>query len=572
MRFRFQIGTKLALSAAIGIALVGGMLTNNLLSNASVTKSSSRALNSRENVERIQAAQITILRARHAAQTILLSETAAEIDRTLDALARAENEGQASLDDAVAHMFKADQRQRGSELKGLLTEYSSATRDMAKAQKTALQSKAARVASEERQRLDRQQQQMEGIANEILATASERGRESHAQAEAEMAQATRLDGAVGVLVMVSMIGTAIFGALTIARPIRRIGDVLRALSEGNRTIEIPYGERQDEVGDTARAAETFRQNLLRIEKMEAEQQKIERDAQATRRAEMQRLANEFEAAIGEIVQTVSSASAELEAASATLTSSAESTDQLAGSVTAASHNTASNVQSVASAAEEMTSSIREIARNVQESSQIAGEAVAQAQKTDTRIAELSQAASRIGDVVKLITAIAEQTNLLALNATIEAARAGDAGRGFAVVAQEVKALAAQTAKATEEIGSQIAGMQNATQESVGAIKEIGATIARVSSIAATIAVAVEEQGAAIQEISRSVHQAADGASGVARDIATVKEGASETGAASNQVHSSAQSLAQESSRLKIAVDRFLTTIRRGPEAEAAAAA
>ena len=195
------------------------------------------------------------------------------------------------------------------------------------------------------------------------------------------------------------------------------------------------------------------------------------------------------------------------------------------------------------------------------SSRIAGEAVKQAERTDARITELSQAAGRIGDVVKLITAIAEQTNLLALNATIEAARAGEAGRGFAVVASEVKALAAQTAKATDEITSQIAGMQVATQDSVGAIKEIGATIARISEIAQTVASTVEEQGAVTAEIARNVVEAAKGTAEVAEKITEVNRGANATGAASGQVHASARALSRESGHLKTAVDKFLDTVR-----------
>jgi len=205
--------------------------------------------------------------------------------------------------------------------------------------------------------------------------------------------------------------------------------------------------------------------------------------------------------------------------------------------------------------------VNEISRQVQESAKISGEAVKQARDTDARINALSQAAGRIGDVVKLITAIAEQTNLLALNATIEAARAGEAGRGFAVVASEVKQLASQTAKATDEISTQIAGMQTATQESVAAIKEIGGTIARISEIASTIAAAVEEQGAATQEIARNVGEAAKGTAQVASNITDVNRGAGETGSASSQVLSSAQSLSSESNHLKAEVDKFLSTVR-----------
>jgi methyl-accepting chemotaxis protein len=209
----------------------------------------------------------------------------------------------------------------------------------------------------------------------------------------------------------------------------------------------------------------------------------------------------------------------------------------------------------------MTGSVSEISRQVQESSKIAGEAVIQTEKTDARITELSGAAGRIGDVVKLITAIAEQTNLLALNATIEAARAGEAGRGFAVVASEVKQLATQTAKATEEIGTQITSMQAATRESVTAIKEISGTIGRMSEIAGIIAAAVEEQGAATQEIARNVQQAARGTAQVATNITDVSRGAGETGMASSDVLASAQALSRESGVLKSEVEKFVQTVR-----------
>jgi len=349
--------------------------------------------------------------------------------------------------------------------------------------------------------------------------------------------------------------------LNIARPIRRIGEVLLELANGNKTIEIPYVDRGDEVGDNARAAKTFKENLIRIEQMEAEQKDLEAAAAARRKTEMIKLADAFQAAVGGIVNSVSSASHQLEAAAGTLSGNASQTQQLSGMVAAASEEASTNVGAVASAAEEMSASVTEIGRQVHDSSRIAGDAVQQAERTDVRINELLKAAGRIGDVVKLITAIAEQTNLLALNATIEAARAGESGRGFAVVASEVKALAAQTAKATEEIGNQIAGMQAATQDSVAAIKEIGATITQISDIASTIAATVEEQGAATTEIARNVSEAAKGTAEVAEKITHVNQGASATGAASAQVLASARSLARESSNLKTEVENFLNTVR-----------
>jgi methyl-accepting chemotaxis protein len=284
-------------------------------------------------------------------------------------------------------------------------------------------------------------------------------------------------------------------------------------------------------------------------------------AKQDQRTAMQNLAHNFEAAVGEIINTVSSASTELEASAGSLTKTAEMTERLSAAVASASVEASANVQSVASATEEMTSSVNEIGRQVSESAAIADEAVHQAERTDVGISELSRAAERIGDVLKLITSIAGQTNLLALNATIEAARAGDAGRGFAVVASEVKALAAQTAKATDDIGLQIVGIQTATQASVAAIKQISGTIRRISEIGTTIAAAVEEQNAATREISRNVQEVAGGTAKVATNISEVSRGASETGTASSQVLSSAQSLSSESNRLKLEVGKFLDTVR-----------
>jgi methyl-accepting chemotaxis protein len=350
-------------------------------------------------------------------------------------------------------------------------------------------------------------------------------------------------------------------ARSITHPLAELCTAMNDLAAGDTGREIPGSARRDEIGSMAATVQVFKESMIETGRMRAEQAETEKRTAALRRADMHKLADEFQAAVGQIVGTVSSASTELEAAATTLTTTAESTQELSGAVAAASEQASANVQAVASATEELSSSVSEIGRQVQESSKIASQAVKQAQQTDARINELSQVAGRIGDVVKLITAIAEQTNLLALNATIEAARAGEAGRGFAVVASEVKALATQTSRATEEIGTQIAGMQAATQDSVAAIKEIGGTIGRISEIAGAIAAAVQEQGAATGEIARNVGEAAKGTAEVAGNIIAVNRGAGETGSASAQVLSSAQSLSAESNHLKREVEKFLSTVR-----------
>ncbi|HLH89364.1 MAG TPA: HAMP domain-containing methyl-accepting chemotaxis protein [Xanthobacteraceae bacterium] len=354
----------------------------------------------------------------------------------------------------------------------------------------------------------------------------------------------------------------LFSSRSITVPLRGIVAAMRRLAEGDFAAVLPGLGSKNEIGDIAAAVEAFKVKAQEKAAREAaEKAEQERKLAAERKAAMLGLADDFEAAVGGVIGTVSSAATELEASAATLSRTADTVQQLSTAVAAASEEASTNVQSVASATEELVASVTEIGRQVQDSSRIAGEAVEQAQHTDQRMTKLAQAASRIGDVTKLITTIAEQTNLLALNATIEAARAGEAGKGFAVVAQEVKQLAAQTAKATSEISTQIAEMQAATQDSVSAIKEIGGTITHIAEIATTIASAVEEQGAATAEITRNVQQAAAGTTEVASNITNVSRGSAETGSASSQVLSSAQSLAGESNRLKLEVDKFLATVR-----------
>jgi methyl-accepting chemotaxis protein len=347
-----------------------------------------------------------------------------------------------------------------------------------------------------------------------------------------------------------------------SRPKILMCKAMRELAGGNFDVVLPGLGRRDEIGEMASAVEEFKlQAVARAQRDAAEQDAHNKATEAARRAELIRFADGFEATVGSIVSNVSTSAEHLEHAADTLTRTAESTQSLSSQVAGASKQTSGNIEAVATATEELSASVGEIGRQVSESNRIAGAAVAQAEATDQRIGKLSRAAQQIGDVVKLITAIAEQTNLLALNATIEAARAGEAGRGFAVVASEVKSLASQTAKATDEISNHIAGMQEATRESVTAIKEIESTITQISDIASSIASAVEQQGAATQEIARSVQTVAHGTREAAVNIIQVNRGATETGAASGQVLSSAKSLSAESSRLRAELDRFMASIR-----------
>jgi methyl-accepting chemotaxis protein len=386
---------------------------------------------------------------------------------------------------------------------------------------------------------------------------------------AEKATADAADSYGSALVMLAVIlgGAVIAGAAVsfylvrdVSQGIASIVKPMQALGQGDLTAQVPHQGEKTEIGAMADVLQVFKEALIAKKAAdEAAAQDAETKIERGRRVD--NITREFESMIGEIVNTVSSASSQLEASAGTLSNTAARSQELATTVSAASEEATANVQSVASATEELTSSVNEISRQVQESARMAGDAVGQARTTTDRVSELSKAATRIGDVVELINTIAGQTNLLALNATIEAARAGEAGRGFAVVASEVKALAEQPAKATGEIGQQITGIQAATQDSVNAIKEISGTIEKLSEISATIASAVEEQGAATQEISRNVQQAAQGTQQVSSNITDVQRGATETGAASSQVLSAAKSLSGDSGRLRAEVSKFLTSVR-----------
>jgi methyl-accepting chemotaxis protein len=346
----------------------------------------------------------------------------------------------------------------------------------------------------------------------------------------------------------------------VSGPIRRMTATMDRLAAHDLDAEIVGAERRDEIGAMAAAVQVFKDNLVNADRLAAEQE-AERTAKEQRAAHMEALAHGFEAKAGDLVATLAAASTQLEATAQSMSSTATETNQQAATVAAAAEEASAGVQTVASAAEELTSSIGEISRQVAQSARMTVKAAEDARHTDTIVRALAQGAEKIGNVVGLITDIAGQTNLLALNATIEAARAGDAGKGFAVVASEVKNLAQQTAKATEEIGAQIAQIQGATGEAVEAIKGITGVIEEVSAIAASIASAVEEQGAATAEIARNVQQTASSAYEVTSNIAGVSQAANQTGEAANQVLGAAGQVSRQAEDLAGEVGRFVADVR-----------
>ncbi|WP_316186265.1 MULTISPECIES: methyl-accepting chemotaxis protein [unclassified Bradyrhizobium] len=382
-----------------------------------------------------------------------------------------------------------------------------------------------------------------------------------AELDAMLSQAMRTMVVAAAIAALLVLGLTMLAVRRVTKPLAAVTDALTAIAEGREDVAIKSDDRSDEIGEIARSLVVFRSAASERRRMREEQTAAAAAAVEQRKAELQRFVDSFQASIGGIIENVLTSSGEFEREARQLTQTARTTADLSGHSAGASETASEHVRTAAAASDELSGSIAEIIRRVQESNAIAAEAVNQATATDQRIKELSDAGNRIGDVVKLITSIAEQTNLLALNATIEAARAGDAGRGFAVVAQEVKTLAGQTAKATEEISSQIANMQTVTQESVDAIKAIGSTIERINGIAASISAAVEQQRAATQNITQSVRSAATGTAEVVENIRSAARGAGETGESSNRMFASAQALSGESLRLKAEVQKFLDGMR-----------
>jgi methyl-accepting chemotaxis protein len=347
----------------------------------------------------------------------------------------------------------------------------------------------------------------------------------------------------------------------VARPLNIMTGLMEKLASGNLDIAVTGTERGDEVGSLARSLEVFKTNSVEMKRLESDQAAAQERAEAERRTAMQELAASFEGSVGGIVGMVASASTEMQGAARSLTGIAETSNQRATTVSAAAVQATANVQTVASATEALTTSISDILHRVNRSTQIAAKATEEAARTDATVDGLAKAAQKIGEVVTLIQDVAAQTNLLALNATIEAARAGDAGRGFAVVASEVKNLASQTARATEEIKTQIGDIQATTTVAVDAIRSINAIISEMREISLDITSAVDQQSSAAREIASNVSQAAKGTDDVSHNILGVTQASAEVGGAATQVLGAATELSQQSEKLKAEVGRFLTNVR-----------
>ena len=382
--------------------------------------------------------------------------------------------------------------------------------------------------------------------------------------EGDVAQTIGSAQILALVVSAAALGAGALVSILLARgiagPVRLMTSAMGRLAAGDTAVEVPARDRKDEIGAMAAAVQVFKDNAIERQRLEAQQEQ-ERKAKEARAEAVARAIERFDAEISEVLHVVTSAATELEATAQSLSSTSEETSRQATGAASASEQTSANVQTVAAATEEMSSSIQEVARQMEEARRVADAASSEAEIAQDHVRGLKDAGGKIGEVVELISAIAAQTNLLALNATIEAARAGEAGKGFAVVAGEVKSLASQTAKATEEIGGQVAAMQGTIDGAVQAINRIAEVIFKLNEMAAAVASAVEEQTATTSEISRNAVEAARGTGEVSSSIAGVTQAAETSAAGAAQVLGASRSLSEQAARLKQYVDSFVDGVR-----------
>ena len=570
-RLDLKIGTKLAITVGIGVVLVGGMIVNQWLCNVSVAEQAELERSGQFVTADILRAGVALQRMQTGTREIRLAISEREADEALAALRTSMGTAVSFLQSAIQLYEDAENRQRFETLVKLAKSYADSAAEMVKLKKDYAE------ITKPLDEVTKTGAQIDALIDKATMVATSLASQRMATVSARITDAQRVSLGFGFFVVVILICAAVFGVLSIGRPIRQIANVLLQLAGGTREFEIPYTARGDEVGDAARAASTFRDNLVKLEKLEAEQKETTDRVMAERKGMVRDLADMFEQAIGNIAGAVSSAAGEMESTAGVLAKNAEATRQLSGEVAVASTQASANVQTAAAATGEVGASIEEIGRRVAQSTAIAAEAVKQAEKTDTQITELSRSAGRIGEVVTLITTIAGQTNLLALNATIEAARAGEYGRGFAVVADEVRKLAESAGKSAEQISklardissqstAVVSAMKQGIEELTEGREDLGTILRSMGSITDTarkgaekvhlISQSAREQMGGSEEMVKAVGEISEVAQANASSTDAVSGVIEEQTAAVARMTSAAQELNNLSLELQSVVRRF----------------